>query len=107
MTTSSRNDITGDKLQSKVNTKQYEDGYDRIFGKKDKVGTLWLVRDLFNEAWGKPDCNECVFLLETEDWVPYGEGNTKMTTYTCDCRDPHNCLYVMNRLEDMQQNEDN
>ena len=31
----SRNDITGDKLISKTNSKAYEDRYDLIFGKKD------------------------------------------------------------------------
>lgn len=33
----STNDITGDRLVSKGNTKAYDDGYDRIFGNKDKV----------------------------------------------------------------------
>ena len=31
-----RNDITGDELKSKINTKEYEDNFDRIFGKKKK-----------------------------------------------------------------------
>lgn len=30
----STNDITGDEIKSKVNSKEYEEGYDRIFGKK-------------------------------------------------------------------------
>jgi hypothetical protein len=34
---SSYNDITGDKIQSRVNSKQFEDNFDRIFGKKDKA----------------------------------------------------------------------
>lgn len=29
-----KNDITGDSLTSKASTKQYDDGWDRIFGKK-------------------------------------------------------------------------
>lgn len=29
-----KNEITGDKLQSKLNNQQYEDNFDRIFGKK-------------------------------------------------------------------------
>ena len=29
-----KNDITGDSLTSKVSTKKYADGWDRIFGKK-------------------------------------------------------------------------
>ena len=35
MTSPSKNSITGDKLQSKVTTKDYRDNYDRIFGKED------------------------------------------------------------------------
>ena len=31
-----RNDITGDELRSKTNTKAYEDNWDLIFGKKKK-----------------------------------------------------------------------
>ena len=30
---SNRNDITGDKLQTKVTTQEYRDGWDAIFGK--------------------------------------------------------------------------
>lgn len=34
----SKNDVTGDKLISKINNKNFEDGYDKIsgFGKKEK-----------------------------------------------------------------------
>ena len=31
----SKNDITGDNLISKTNSKAYDDNYDAIFGKKD------------------------------------------------------------------------
>ncbi len=31
------NDITGDKLRSKFNTKQYRDNWDAIFAKKEDV----------------------------------------------------------------------
>jgi hypothetical protein len=31
----SSNDITGARLVTKPNTKEYEEGYDRIFGKKE------------------------------------------------------------------------
>lgn len=34
---SSYNDVTGDKIQSRINSKQFEDNFDRIFGKKDKA----------------------------------------------------------------------
>lgn len=33
-----RNEITGDEIKSKTNTKEFEEGYDRIF-KKDKEPT--------------------------------------------------------------------
>ena len=44
---SSYNDVTGDKIQSRINTKQFEDNFDRIFGKKDKntVGYPPLTAD--------------------------------------------------------------
>lgn len=32
-----KNDITGDEIKSKNNSKQYEDNWDRIFGKKTDV----------------------------------------------------------------------
>jgi len=31
-----RNDITGDKIQSKKNSEAYENNFDKIFGKKKK-----------------------------------------------------------------------
>lgn len=33
-----RNDITGDKIQSKVPSQAYKDNYDRIFGKSKDIG---------------------------------------------------------------------
>jgi len=30
-----KNDITGDEIKTKTNTSAYEDGWDRIFGKKE------------------------------------------------------------------------
>ena len=35
LTMAGKNDITGDNLISKVNTKSYDDGWERIFGKKE------------------------------------------------------------------------
>lgn len=49
-----RNEITGDKIQSKLSNKQYEDNFDKIFSKKDKVESPTLTTD-------KP-------LEPTEDW---------------------------------------
>ena len=39
-----KNDITGDSLTSKASTKAYDDGWDRIFGKKNE-GDLGLEAD--------------------------------------------------------------
>ena len=33
----SRNDVTGDKIQTKPTTKEYADNYDKIFGKKKEL----------------------------------------------------------------------
>lgn len=41
----SYNDISGDKIQSRVNNKQFEDNFERIFGKKDNVGYPPLTPD--------------------------------------------------------------
>jgi len=34
-----KNDVTGDKLQTKVSNKKYRDNWDIIFNKKDKDNT--------------------------------------------------------------------
>ena len=39
-----KNDITGDEIKTKSTSKKYEDGYDRIFGKKEKS-----LADIANE----------------------------------------------------------
>ena len=31
-----KNDVTGDTIQSRTNNKKYSDNWDKIFGKKDK-----------------------------------------------------------------------
>lgn len=41
----SYNDVTGDKIQSRVSTKQYEDNFDKIFGKKTKVAPTAVTPD--------------------------------------------------------------
>lgn len=40
-----KNDITGDEIKSKSSTSDYEDGWDRIFGKKDKNYTDGFPND--------------------------------------------------------------
>jgi len=32
-----KNDVTGDTIQSRTNSKQYAENWSKIFGKKDKV----------------------------------------------------------------------
>lgn len=39
------NDVTGDRIKSKGNTKEYKDNWDRIFGKKDKDEDDKLTKD--------------------------------------------------------------
>lgn len=34
----SKNDITGDSIRSRGSSKKYDEGWDRIFGKKNKQG---------------------------------------------------------------------
>jgi|TARA_B110000285_G_scaffold43061_1_gene47857 hypothetical protein len=50
-----KNDITGDELKSKNNTKAYEDNYDRIFGKKKKEKTF---NDIANEHPAQDQFND-------------------------------------------------
>ena len=40
-----KNEITGDKIQSKLSNKQYEDNFDKIFSKKDTVESPPLPTD--------------------------------------------------------------
>jgi hypothetical protein len=51
----SRNPITGDKIQTKPTTKEYEDNWDRIFGscKKTPEGDLDV-----NNCCGKCKCGD-------------------------------------------------
>lgn len=59
------NDITGDKLKSKVgNTQAYSDGYDAIFGKKKKTVNLY---DLPRYSLFTMDGVEGVFELDHID----------------------------------------
>jgi hypothetical protein len=41
----SYNDITGDKIATRTITKDYENNFDRIFRKKDKVGGVSTTPD--------------------------------------------------------------
>lgn len=43
----STNDVTGDALRTRAPSKAYDDGYDRIFGKKEKQ----VERDIVDELY--------------------------------------------------------
>lgn len=48
MTSPTKNDITGDKLQTKPTTQQYRDGWDAIFGKAEKL----MKKPIWNPCQG-------------------------------------------------------
>ena len=49
-----KNDITGDAIQSKTNSKEYGDNFDRIF-RKDKVVQPQSTTDQPVELWSEDD----------------------------------------------------
>jgi len=70
----SKNDITGDSIQTKTSTKSYEDGWDRIFGKKEKE--LDVDQAMKNHVDGWPNdkifgvfCEKCGFKQQNPDPV--------------------------------------
>ena len=48
---SAKNDITGDVIKSKPNTKAFEDNFDKIFGKK---------KSTYSEDWQSPDRDKAI-----------------------------------------------
>ena len=61
---SNHNDITGDKIISKTNTKEYADNYDKIFGKANA-----------KNEWHKHDGSELCPVnlndnIQVETWTP-------------------------------------
>jgi hypothetical protein len=48
----SRNEITNDEIKTKVTTKEYEEGYDRIFGSKSQPTAL-DSEESYNRAFKK------------------------------------------------------
>lgn len=55
-----KNDITGDALRSKAPSKKYADGWDRIFGPKDKDVWQHYCKNNGHMAIGKGQpCNWC------------------------------------------------
>jgi len=70
----SKNDITGDSIQTKTSTKSYEDGWDRIFGKKEEE--LDVDQAMKNHVDGWPNdkifgvfCEKCGFKQQNPDPV--------------------------------------
>jgi hypothetical protein len=50
----SKNDITGDNIKSKINSKEFEDGYDRIFRNKSKTDKPVECRASFIKECNNP-----------------------------------------------------
>lgn len=48
----SRNEHTGDKIKSKLNSKEFDENYDRIFRGKDKLSEVFVdVNKHVQEEW--------------------------------------------------------
>ena len=54
----SKNDITGDSIQTKVNSDAYREGYERIFGNKKKVDVELPKVDVAELSDAHNDYNE-------------------------------------------------
>lgn len=63
-----KNDITGDSIQSKVNSQAYQDNYDRIFGKKKRPAD-------FQDVLSTEEC--VVQALEAEDRITRNNAETQ------------------------------
>lgn len=93
----SRNEITGDEIKSKVNTKEYEDNYDRIFKRKPQsldaayerrammqglvVNPLFPENKEMIEDW--PDTEERIDIIAQNG--PTGEHYFNVTD--CECKE--------------------
>jgi len=53
-----KNDITGDLIQSKVNSKAYQDNYDAIFRKKDE--------EVHDKCGTDQCCGKCPTAVKTD-----------------------------------------
>jgi len=56
-----KNDITGDSISTKSNTKEFEDGWERIFGKKKEKDPFDYVNGWPNERMFDKSCSKCGF----------------------------------------------
>jgi len=70
----SKNDITGDSIQTKTSTKSYEDGWDRIFGKKEEEFDVDQAMKNHVDGWPNDKifgvfCEKCGFKQQNPDPV--------------------------------------
>ena len=72
-----KNDITGDSIQSKVNSKAFEENMDRIFS--DREARLEAKRKADAEYWAK---------VEAETKARIDAANITMTSITKECLGP-------------------
>ncbi len=71
----SYNDVTGDKIQSRINNKQFEDNFDKIFGKKNTVGYPPLTPNKpveYSEDW-QPESRARPIAQNGNDGLHYDE----------------------------------
>lgn len=70
----SKNDITGDSIQTKTSTKAYEDGWDRIFGEKEEEFDVDQAMKNHVDGWPNDKmfgilCQNCGFKQQNPDPV--------------------------------------
>jgi hypothetical protein len=51
-----KNDITGDSIKTKVNSKAYQDNYDLIFRKKKQEDNTGVSKNEFQDVLSTEDC---------------------------------------------------
>ena len=51
-----KNDITGDSIQSRTNSKAYQDNYDLIFRKKKQEDNTGVSKNEFQDVLSTEDC---------------------------------------------------
>ena len=101
----SKNDITGDRLVSRANTKSFDENFDRIFSKKDDIEALRaeLERPCCGTFHGSPHRSTCQKGKCQHDWCFDGEDEDGNAAYfsCCLCGEekvtykepPHTCLF--------------
>lgn len=68
----SKNDITGDTIKTKAPSKEYDEGWERIFGKKDKLSQVFEdASTQIKRQWKESGAEEA--------WDSYKEANPLCT----------------------------